>query len=234
LTLHAAHDELLDGLQAVLDHRFKDVALLRQAVTHASYANEEAGALDNQRLEFLGDAVLSLVISTHLYRRLPGWTEGKLSQLRSKLVCEPSLAVCAERWGLGPCLRLGRGERAGGGQSKASLLSDAYEAVLAALYLDGGYECAERAILGSFAESLQVAGSEPSKADHKTRLQELVQARGDERPQYVILETSGPPHARTFVAEVRVGAQVLGEGTGGSKKAAQQEAARVALARLAP
>jgi ribonuclease-3 len=222
----------LEALQEALDYRFKDGELLRRAITHASYANENGSARDNQRLEFLGDSVLGLVISTRLFDQFAAFPEGRLSRLRSRLVCEGTLAQQARRLGLGGCLRLGRGERTSGGQDKDSLLSDAYEAVLAAIYLDGGYPAAQQVILRAFEEEIAKAASRQTSKDHKTRLQELIQANSDERPRYAIVETSGPPHARLFTAEARVGDRVLGRGTGSNKKAAQQDAARLALETL--
>lgn len=223
----------LDALQAQLGYRFTDPALLLQAVTHASYANEDGGAMDNQRLEFLGDSVLGLIISTRLFERFTDSTEGSLSRLRSRLVCEETLALQAQRLGLGECLRLGRGERGSGGQQKASVLSDAYEALLAAIYLDGGYAAAQAVTLAAFeGEMAEVAQPERGK-DFKTQLQELIQADSDIRPRYVIIDVAGPPHARFFTAEVRVGEQVLGVGSGSNKKTAQQNAAQVALETLA-
>lgn len=225
-------EQNLEALQGALEYRFQQKELLRRAITHASFANEHGTARDNQRLEFLGDSVLGLVISTRLFDQFGDFPEGRLSRLRSRLVCEETLAQQARRLGLGGCLRLGRGERTSGGQDKDSLLSDAYEAVLAAIYLDGGYAAAQGVILRAFEAEIEAVASRQTSKDHKTRLQELIQASSDERPRYAIVETTGPPHARLFTAEARVGDRVLGRGTGSNKKAAQQDAARMALLAL--
>jgi ribonuclease III len=223
----------LEALQAKLAHTFEDPGLLRRALTHASHANESGEPHDNQRMEFLGDSVLNLAISTELFALYGDWPEGKLSRLRSQLVCEATLARMATDLGLGQQLRLGRGENTSGGREKPSLLADAYEAVLAAIYLDGGFPAAQRFILDAFAAEIDAESARQNAADFKTRLQELVQATSDLRPRYSIIATDGPPHAREFTAEVRVGEDVLGVGLGMSKKAAQQEAARGALETLA-
>lgn len=223
----------LSQLQEALGHTFTDVSLLRRAITHASWANESGEEHDNQRLEFLGDSVLALAISTELFRRHPDWPEGKLSRLRSRLVCEGTLARMAVAIDLGNQLQLGRGEEASGGRDKPSLLADAYEAVLAALYLDGGFPVAQAFILAAFASEIDGESARQNRADFKTRLQELVQATSDLRPRYSIVSTQGPPHAREFTAEVQVGDELLGTGVGMSKKAAQQQAASAALETLA-
>lgn len=223
----------LEALQAALGHEFDDPSLLTRALTHASFANESGEDFDNQRMEFLGDSVLNLAISTELFHRYADWPEGKLSRLRSRLVCEATLAALARKLDLGNQLRLGRGEDTSGGREKPSLLADAYEAVLAAIYLDGGFEVARSFILAAFGDEIDNETSRQNRADFKTRLQELVQATSDLRPRYSIIHTDGPPHAREFTAEVKVGEEVLGIGLGLSKKSAQQEAARVALDTLA-
>ncbi len=223
----------LEQLETALGHTFADRDLLERAMTHASWANEYGGERDNQRMEYLGDSVLNLAISTELFARYSDWPEGKLSRLRSQLVCEATLARMAVGLELGKHLKLGRGEDTSGGREKPSLLADAYEAVLAALYLDGGFPVAQRFVLDAFADEIEAESARQNKADFKTRLQELVQATSDLRPRYSIVGTEGPPHAREFTAEVKVGEEVLGTGLGMSKKAAQQEAARGALDTLA-
>lgn len=219
-------------LQERLGYFFCDIDHLVRALTHRSFANENDTDIDNQRLEFLGDAVLDLVISTELYERYPELPEGRLSYLRSRLVREEALARQAEVLDLGRFLLLGRGEENSGGRSKPSLLADAYEAVLAAVYLDGGYDAVFDVIRARFEALLDTVSSGRSVGDHKTRLQELIQAERDERPRYLIVSTEGPPHARVYTASVNLGEKVLGTGTGCSKKAAQQDAARDALERL--
>jgi ribonuclease-3 len=212
-----------------LGYTFTDTGVLLRALTHPSFANEAGGCPDNQRLEYLGDSVLNLSISTELFRRFPEWPEGRLSRTRSHLVCEPTLAELARKVGLGDHLRLGRGEATTGGRDKPSVLSDAFEAVLAALYLDGGFRAADQFILSTFDEELSLDPRTGHPTDFKTTLQELVQADSDLRPQYSIIDVDGPAHARIFTANVKVGDKLLGTGTGMNKKAAHQEAARIAL-----
>ncbi len=224
---------LLDGLQQRLGHPCGDRELRLRALTHPSFANESGTAIHNQRLEFLGDAVLNIVISTALFERFPERHEGKLSRLRSQLVCEETLVLRAQALDLGPCLRLGKGERLSGGRDKPSLLADAYEALLAAVYLDAGIEAARAVIMAAFEVTFVDILNDASGHDFKTHLQEIVQSRrGNVRPRYVIVDTCGPAHARIFTAAVKVGDEELGLGQGSSKKIAQQEAARDALDRL--
>jgi len=219
-------------LQQALGYSFTDLEHLVRALTHRSFANEHDTDIDNQRMEFLGDAVLDLVISSELYARYPDLPEGRLSYLRSRLVRQEALARQAAVLDLGRFLLLGRGEETSGGRQKPSLLADAYEAVLAAVYLDGGYDAAFAVIRARFEALLETVSSGRAVGDHKTRLQEIIQAQRDERPRYVIISTEGPPHARTYTSSVNLGDTVLGKGTGCSKKAAQQDAARDALERL--
>ncbi len=224
--------EELDALQQRIGHQFQDIDHLLRALTHPSYANESPGAVDNQRMEFLGDSVLNLAISTELFRRFSKQSEGRLSRLRSALVRETTLAERAGAWELGSCLRLGRGERLSGGQFKDSVLADAYEAVLAAIYMDSDFETASAVIVAAFEKDLAELEAGTHSQDYKTRLQEQVQSAGDVRPRYAIIHTEGPPHARKFTAQVKLGDEVIGQGEGMSKKAAQQAAARVALENL--
>jgi ribonuclease III len=226
------HIELLTALQERLGYTFGDLVGLVHALTHRSYANETNTKKDNQRLEYLGDAVLDMVVSAELYHRYPKLSEGRLSYLRSRLVREESLAERAEELALGPCLLLGKGEDRSGGRDKASLLADAFEAVIAAIYIDGGYQAAYDAVLKAFGDLTTSINSVSQTGDHKTRLQEIAQARWEERPKYTIVEVDGPPHARTYTAVVSVDGKELGTGSGCSKKAAQQDAARAALGEL--
>ncbi len=227
------HKGLLTALEERLGYTFQDPGLLRRALTHASYANETGGSVDNQRMEFLGDAVLGLAISGYLFEKFPNYPEGRLSRLRSRLVCEESLARRANHLKLGEGLLLGKGEYNSKGYTKASLLADACEATLAAIYLDGGYDATAAVILCMFRDDLDaIVKGEPLMGDFKTRLQEIIQAHADERPRYTITDTQGPPHARRFTAVVKVGSNVLGQGVGMSKKSAQQQAARTALDNL--
>lgn len=230
------HREDLEVLEERLGYVFKDRTLLVQALTHRSYVNEcEEDAVDNQRLEFLGDAVLGLVSAEALFRRDAQAPEGTLSSRQSQLVCESALAEVANGVELGHFIRLGKGEVQTGGRHKHSLLADAYEAVLAAIYLDGGLEAAREVVLRLHAaalEGVQADTKQPVAAtDAKSLLQKAVQAETSMRPVYAVVEESGPAHARTFVSEARIGSKVWGRGEGRSKKVAEQEAAAQALSR---
>jgi ribonuclease-3 len=222
----------LDALQARLCYCFSRPELLLEALTHRSFLNEPRGedARDNERLEFFGDAVLGFLVSRLLLERYPDSREGELTRLRASLVHEERLARLAEESGIGPCLRLGHGEEKGGGRSRRSLLADAFEAVVAAVFLDGGVEEARRVVESRISPLLPGLLEGLREADSKSRLQELVQARFGEGPVYRIAAVTGPPHQRHFVAQVLAGGSVAGEGSGRSKKEAEQAAARAALA----
>ena len=220
----------LKALEERLGHRFGDLALLDRALTHTSHANEElaSGIGHNEPLEFLGDSVLGFAVSDLLHRHDPEGSEGLKSKARAHLVAAPSLARRAAGLGLPDLLRLGRGEEKTGGRKKTSLWADAYEAVVAVLYLDGGLEAARRFVREQFAD--QIAGRTALPlADHKSALQERLQARGDPVPEYVVLSEEGPGHRRRFRVQCLVNGIAVAEGEGSSKKAAQQEAARLAL-----
>lgn len=223
----------LEGLEAAIDYRFSDRALLERALTHRSYANEVDQTVgDNQRLEFLGDAVLGLIVAHELFLRDRQVQEGALSTRQSQVVCEPALAEAARRIELGQYLRLGRGEADSGGRDKPSLLADAYEALLAAIYLDGGLEPAARVVADQFGDALEDAACAAAPTDYKSRLQTIIQRERAEQPAYRIVDESGPPHEMVFVAEVRIGGEPMGAGRGRSKKEAEQRAAREALEEL--
>lgn len=243
--LQYEHREDLEALEEALGYTFEARELLERALTHRSYANETAGVVgDNQRLEFLGDAVLGLVVAHLLFEDDRQAAEGALSSRQSDLVCEAALVQRAEVLCLGEHLRLGRGEVLTGGRSKPGLLADAYEAILAAVYLDGGYEAAREVIErqhgpliseGILTQPLATMvgeGAQKSPTDFKSYLQREVQRQCEEHPRYLIVAEEGPDHARTFVAEVHVDQVALGRGQGASKKQAQQEAARQAIERL--
>jgi ribonuclease-3 len=219
-------------VQEALGHVFRDPTLMRDALTHRSFTNErpDLGPRDNERMEFLGDAVLGLAASTLLWRHYPDAPEGELTRRRADLVCERSLATFARAIGLGEALRLGKGEERSGGRDKPRLLASALEALLAAVYLDAGEAVASRvarAILEPHVESLA-----PGESDYKTRLQELLQGKGEPAPSYVIVRAEGPDHDRVFFVEVRQVERTLGEGSGRTKLAAEQLAAQQALAQL--
>lgn len=213
-----------------LGHRFNDPGLLELALTHRSWCAEHSGSSSNERLEFLGDAVLSLVVTSRLYERFGDWTEGDLAKARASLVNAATLAEVGRSVGLGEQLRLGRGEDASGGRGKPSILADALEAVIGAVYLDGGIGAADDAVGRLFGARLDAAASSPGHADFKTRLQELAARAGLEPPSYGV-STSGPAHDRQFRAEVRTG-DATGVGTGSTKKDAEQRAAEIAYAAL--
>ncbi len=200
--------------------------LLQVAFTHTSYAHEHPGAEDNERLEFLGDAVLELVVSEALYRRYPGLSEGELTARRAAVVCEDSLAATARELGLGPRLRLGRGEAGSGGGERPSILASALEAVLGAVYLDCGLDRCRELVEDWFGRVLD-GDDEPDNP--KARLQELVQRRPGLSLEYRVLESTGPPHAPVFEVGVYVGGELVARGSGPSKRSAEKEAARAGL-----
>lgn len=220
----------ISELQKLLGHSFADPDLLETALSHRSFANErkEEGALDNEKLEFLGDAVLDLVIGHHLMVSFPSLNEGDLSMTRARMVSESGLSRVARALDLGRWLRLGRGEEQSGGRDKNSLLSDALEAVVAALFLDGGLEVARRFTLEHFEVPAQPGVGD----DFKTRLQELVQARFHSAPVYELVSSVGPDHDKRFEVAVVVDGSERSRATGRSKKLAEQEAAALAVAAL--
>jgi ribonuclease III len=221
--------------EQTLGHSFRDQALLDQALTHKSHVNEAKykHLKHNERLEFLGDAVLTLIISEHLAAIFPESTEGDLSKLKARLVSEVSLAAAARRLDLGVLIRLGRGEELTQGREKPSILANTLEAVVAAIYLDGGLELARTFVLRIFAgefQDVQDVGGSASTHDYKTRLQEWCQKEYDMLPHYVIVREMGPDHQKTFEVQLSVKGDVLGVGTGRTKKEAEQMAAKQALA----
>jgi ribonuclease-3 len=221
----------LAGLETRLHYRFRDPALLGVALTHASFANEQAlgGEAHYDRLEFLGDAVIGLLIAEHEYRAEPAAPSGEMSRRRARLARRTSLAAAGERLGLGAAARLSGGERDHGGPFRRRLLADLYESVIGAVYLDGGLHAAREVLSRTL-----VQGERPADPleDFKSALQERVQATGTPAPVYRVVESGGPPHAPTFLVEVEFDGRVAGRGTGGSKREAEQAAARVALASL--
>jgi ribonuclease-3 len=221
----------LPGVEEKLGYRFRDRALLEEALTHRTYVNEAGGGRDNQRLEFFGDAVLDFLLSDMLLVQFPESREGELTRIRASLVDEVSLAKIATGLDLGSSLRLGRGEEKGGGRQKRSLLADAFEALLAALYLDGGLEPARRVVREHF-EPLFASGELLSGRDFKTDLQERARLARGELPRYQLKKVSGPDHDRRFTVEIYLGDELMGEGVGRTKKEAEQAAARVATAFL--
>jgi len=222
----------LAQLQTKLGYKFKDPALLQAALTHSSYANENRKSRMpcNERLEFLGDSVLGMTVAALIYKKKPNMPEGQMTRLRAELVCEKSLSAIAADFGLGGCLLLGRGEEKGGGRERPSILADALEAVLAAIYLDGGLKSATKLIRGFFAKRLDRIGA--SITDYKTALQELIQEKHGQSLSYHTIDESGPDHLKSFTVEVRLNDRTVGLGTGKSKKEAEQTAARSALGEI--
>jgi ribonuclease-3 len=223
-----------ESLEGKIGYRFNDTVLLRGSLTHKSFSNEQPGrdVSHNERLEFLGDAVLDLVVSHLIFRAFTALAEGELTRIRAEVVSEKSLAAIGRQLDLGNCLELGRGEERSGGRNKASLVADALEALLGAVFCDGGFESARLVIETLFAGPIERAVREKDGVDHKTRLQELLQARQGQPPAYVLTLAEGPDHQRSYTVEVRFDGKTVGCGRGRTKKAAEQEAAREALARL--
>ena len=217
-------------LETLLGYQFKDQKLPQQALTHKSYSNEQTDApAHNERLEFLGDAVLELAVSDWVYRRYPDIPEGGLTRIRSEVVCEAGLAVVARQLKLGPRLLLGKGEEKSGGREKPSLLSDALEALLGAVYCDGGFAAACQVVEKIFAELIGQTARSQYGTDYKTCLQERLQAGYGRLPDYNLVQVSGPDHERIFSMEVCFDGKRLGSGCGPSKKRAEQQAAAAAL-----
>jgi ribonuclease-3 len=218
-------------LEARLGHAFRDLRALDRALTHTSFANEapEDGPGHNEALEFLGDAIIGFVVAEMLHQRDPEGDEGGKSKLRAHLVAARSLAGAAEASGLPGLLRLGRGEEKTGGRLKQALWADAYEAVVAALYLDGGLPAAAAFVRATLTPALNAAPADDPGGDAKSALQELLQARGEAVPEYAVIAEEGPDHRKRFRVQCRIGGEMKGEGVGYSKKEAQQDAARRAL-----
>ena len=216
-------------LEQTVGYVFRDPAVLDKALTHSSYANEAGRQLEsNERLEFLGDAVLSILVSDHLFRHYDHLPEGELTKLRSALVCEKSLCGLARGIGLGEYLKLSRGEQNTGGRERDSILADAFEALLAAVYIDGGMSEAERFVARFVLPELQAAHQPPFR-DYKTALQEVIQQNPEEMLEYRLVGATGPDHDKRFVVEVLIDGNLVGRGEGRSKKDAEQAAAHEAL-----
>ncbi len=217
-------------LEDKIGYHFKDKELLSTALTHSSYANERKSQhiKYNERLEFLGDAVLSIVVSDYIFKHCPDLPEGELTKLRASLVCERSLFEFARQIDLGSYLLLSKGERNNGGSERPSIVSDAFEALIAAIYIDGGMAPVTKHILNFVVPAIKNSKRKPVK-DYKTTLQEIIQQNPGERLEYVLASESGPDHNKHFVFEVHLNSNVIGRGGGRSKKEAEQQAAREAL-----
>ena len=223
---------MLKDLEKAIGYQFRDIQLLQNALTHSSYANERwhNSLLSNERLEFLGDSVLGMLVADYLYRTFPNRPEGELTRMRADMVCEQTLAAAANKIGIGEHLMLGHGEERLGGRTRASILADAVESVIAAAFLDGGMKAAADIITRFVLCDVPV--TKLHNVDYKTSLQELVQQKKNQTLCYRLVGESGPDHDKQFTAQVLLNDQVVGEGIGSSKKRAEQDAARVALENL--
>ena len=225
----------MEGLEQKLSYRFRDRKLLDEALSHSSYVNEHRGSgiFSNERLEFLGDSVLGFVTAEFLFRQHPTAPEGDLTRIRAALVCEQSLYEVAQKLELGKYLKLGRGEEAGGGRTRPSILADATEAVFAAVYLDGGIREVTELIHRVLLDAEREEAVEERRRDYKTLLQEHIQRKAGQELTYCMVREEGPDHAKTFVTEVQLNGAAIGEGSGHSKKESEQMAAKSALEKLA-
>ncbi len=225
---------MIKDLETAIGYRFRNVQLLQNALTHSSYANERwhNSLLSNERLEFLGDSVLGMLVAEYLYKTFPDRPEGELTRMRADMVCEHTLATVANRIGLGGHLLLGHGEERLGGRSRESILADATESVIAACFLDGGLAAAEQFVKQYIL--VEVPVSRPNNMDYKTALQELVQQKKNQVLSYALVGQSGPDHDKQFDVEVSLNGNVVGSGSGRSKKRAEQMAAKAAMEKLFP
>jgi len=219
----------LEQLQKNIGYTFKDINLLKQALTHSSYAHSH-NVESYERLEFLGDSVLSIIISTYLYDK-HDVEEGELSKMRASIVCENSLAKCSRDLDIGKFMLLDKGEELTGGRERESILADMFEAVLAAIYLDGGREQAQAFAMCKLKEIISLTEQGKINTDYKSRLQEIVQAQG-KRIEYELYKTEGPEHRRTFFSKVYIDGKELGDGQGKNKKESEQHAAKEAIEKL--
>ena len=225
---------MIKDLESAIGYRFRNITLLQNALTHSSYANERwhDSLKSNERLEFLGDSILGMVVAEYLYKNFPDRPEGELTRMRADMVCEKSLASVAARIGLGQHLMLGNGEEQGGGRNRDSILADAVESVIAAAFLDGGMAAARQFIDQNIL--VEVPVTKLHNADYKTALQELVQQKKNQVLTYTLIGESGPDHDKRFEVEVKLNGEVVGVGSGSSKKRAEQDAAHSAIEVLFP
>ena len=225
---------MIKDLEDAIGYRFRNITYLQNALAHSSYANERwhDSLMSNERLEFLGDSILGMVVAKHLYQNFPDRPEGELTRMRADMVCETSLARVADQVGLGKHLLLGHGEEQGGGRARPSILADAVESVIAASFLDGGMDAAE-GIIRRFV-LCNVPVTKLQNKDYKTALQELVQQKKNQVLSYRLVEETGPDHDKKFTVEVSLNEKVVGWGTGSSKKRAEQDSARAAIENLFP
>lgn len=223
----------LTKFEELIGVKFKKLYILDAALTHSSYANEHPSTTQyNERLEFLGDSVLSMIVSEYLYKKYQDKQEGKLSRIRASVVCEPSLSEMARKIMINKYISIGKGEELTGGRNKDSLLADACEAVIAAIYIDSGYEAAKNFVLHFLKDKIETVSKDEIFNDYKSKLQEHLQKRQDCLIKYNLLSESGPPHDKTFEIEVQIDGKSSGKGKGKSKKEAEQRAAKQALKNL--
>ena len=223
---------MIKDLEKAIGYQFQNISLLQNALTHSSYANERwhNSLLSNERLEFLGDSVLGMLVAEYLFRNFPDRPEGELTRMRADMVCEQTLAAAANRIGLGEHLLLGHGEEQGGGRTRNSILADAMESVIAACFLDGGISAALKVVQQFIL--VEVPVTRLNNVDYKSQLQERVQQKKDQSITYRLIGESGPDHDKSFQVEVLLNGQVVGAGEGSSKKRSEQDAARDALEKL--
>jgi len=225
---------MIKDLETAIGYHFNNIQLLHNALTHSSYANERwhNSLLSNERLEFLGDSVLGMLVAEYLFRTFPNRPEGELTRMRADMVCEQTLAAAANRIGIGAYLLLGHGEEQGGGRKRNSILADAMESIIAACFLDGGIEAALKVVQKFIL--VEVPLKKMHNIDYKTQLQELVQQKKNQVLSYTLVGQSGPDHDKKFEVEVALNGTVVGQGSGSSKKRAEQDAARAAIEKLFP
>jgi ribonuclease-3 len=224
----------MNKFEQLIGYKFNNEIYLERALTHSSYNKEKnTKHQDNERLEFLGDAYFDAIVSAELFKMMKGVTEGKLTKTRALVVCESSLAKAARKLGLGKYIYIGHGEKVAGGRDKDSILADAMEAVIGAIFIDGGYEPTEKFVLKSFAETIKDAAEGKLFSDYKSEVQEFIQKNGRNLAiTYNTVKEEGPAHDKTFFVNLTYDGKILGEGSGKSKKEAEQQAAKTALARL--
>ena len=219
----------MSKLEIALGYEFNNKNLLKNALTHSSFANESKHSCSNERLEFLGDSVLSIIVSDYLYRNYPDLPEGEMTRLRSALVCEKALFSYSKEINLGEFLLLGKGEEKLGGRETDSILADAFEAVLAAIYLDGGIEPAKKYVMRFVSKELKNNQKKDLQKDYKTELQEIIQKNPEESVTYILADETGPDHNKEFTVNVYLNSNLIGTGVGKTKKHAEQMAAKQAL-----
>lgn len=224
--------EQLNKFEEIIKYKFKSIETLEKSLTHSSYSNEDKfyTKVNNERLEFLGDAVLSIVVSRYIFDKYPDYPEGDLTKLRSQVVCEDTLSLVAANLNVGSFLLLGKGEESSGGRERKSILADAVEAIIAAIYIDGGYREAENFVLANITKYIQLAVKGKIISDYKSYLQEYYQSKSQScKIRYVVTKEEGPDHEKMFHVNVAVNKTVVGSGAGKSKKLAEQDAAKNAL-----